>query len=120
MNGQFKFLLFRSNGKKNIGTVVSEKALRDAPQAVDDLLGFAAKGAEAIPINPTPDEAVELKIQLLKKRQAASQAKKHKKHKPAVAEVATGVVGGVAKAASKKAYVAVEHAPKGTNSKVYA
>lgn len=57
MNGQFRFVIFAANG-----IVVSDKALRDAPQAVEDLLGFPAKTASKVPINPPPDEAVELKV----------------------------------------------------------
>lgn len=50
LNGRYKFVLLRATGH-----VVSEKALKDVPAAVEDLAGGGKKLAEleAIPLNPT-------------------------------------------------------------------
>ena len=82
-------------------------------------MGFPAKGTTTIPINPPPEEAVELKVRLIQKRKAASEAKKSKK-KRASASRTPSVAGRVVKPAGKKAYVAAEHVPKGASVKVYA
>lgn len=100
-NGRFKFLVHRATGH-----VVSEKAVKEVPAVVQELVGGHAAGTAAssstgpslsvtedfIAVNPPSDQIEELKVKLAAKL-AAEREKKAKK-KAAKAAAAAGIGAG--------------------------
>lgn len=76
LNGRYRFVVHRPSGH-----VVSERALKEIPAAVEDLLGGSWQPDDMIPLNPTHDELQVLKQRLLKRMQADRDRKKAKKLK---------------------------------------
>lgn len=79
-NGNFKFFALRPSG-----IVVSEKAIKEFPQAVEEICGDSLDHFELIPINPSAEETVEIRLKLLEK-QAMEDAKKLRKKKRKMSE----------------------------------
>lgn len=74
MNGKFRFLIHRATGH-----VVSDKAIKAAPQAVAETIGAPLEGAEWIPVCPTGEELEGLKLKVAQKFAAAKAKKEAKK-----------------------------------------
>lgn len=73
-NGMYKFYAVSPAGH-----VVSEKAVKEFPDAVSDLVGGDVRGDELIPINPPEEEAAERRLTLLEKQAMQDATKKMKK-----------------------------------------
>lgn len=84
MTGSFPFVIHPSTG-----LVVSTKAIREAPQAVQDLLGSSPKTTPSIPINPSdPDRLLLVEALKIKRvEEAAAKGKSKKKSRGATAVV---------------------------------
>ncbi|KAK9814475.1 hypothetical protein WJX72_006506 [[Myrmecia] bisecta] len=74
-NGRFRFVLLR-----NTGHVISERALKQVPSAVEEHIGQQWTPADVLVLNPTAEEAEQMREQLLQKRAAAKASKKTGKH----------------------------------------
>lgn len=115
LNGHFRFVVLRPHG-----LVVSEKALRSAPDAVAELItaqgGAPQKGPQQppLPINGTAEE-----VEALRTADEATKAAKHgkRKAKPPGEHKPVAVVQEKAEA---KRFKAAEHAPAGATPAVYA
>jgi len=87
-NGTFKFYAISPSGY-----VVSEKAIKEFPDAVNDLAGGDVRDDELVPINPPEEEATERRLTLLEKQAEQEARKKTKKKRKRMGEfkaVATG------------------------------
>ena len=96
MNGRARFVVHRPTGR-----AVAERALKDAPAAVEELFGGPWTAADLIPLNPTGDELFELR-EALAARMAAERQKKLAK-KLAKRAAAAGDGNGTAAAAAAAA-----------------
>ncbi|WIA18128.1 hypothetical protein OEZ85_009606 [Tetradesmus obliquus] len=117
LNGRFQFVIHRSTGQ-----VLSERALREAPAAVEELLGGKWAADDLIPVNPQGEE-LEKRQQAVAAAAAAERAKKKakkagkEKEREKVAAAASaaldgaGVAGAVADAADGVAAVGSKRPP---------
>ncbi|CAD7695046.1 unnamed protein product, partial [Ostreobium quekettii] len=75
--GKFGFSALRKTGH-----VVSQKALKEFPQVVEDLVGEKWEAEDVIPINGTEEEVDVLRERMIKRRQAAKGKKGRKRSRP--------------------------------------
>eukprot|EP00884_Botryococcus_braunii_P009402 jgi/Botrbrau1/18463/Bobra.0072s0046.1 len=73
MNGKYRFVVLLGSGH-----VISEKAVKQCPAAVEEHIGYKFVKADLLPINGTPEEVEVLREALLERR-AAAKAKRVKK-----------------------------------------
>lgn len=73
-NGTYKFYAVSPAGQ-----VVSEKAIKEFPDAVSDLVGGDVQRDQLIPINPPEEEAAERRLTLLERQALRDATKKTKK-----------------------------------------
>lgn len=85
LNGKYKFKVVRSSGH-----VLSERALKEVPQAVEELVGKKVSPSDLLTVNPPPEEYSQLREALLEQRAAARAAKKEGKKAAAGAKRAAG------------------------------
>ncbi|KAL4440746.1 hypothetical protein ABPG77_000455 [Micractinium sp. CCAP 211/92] len=88
-NGKSRFVVLRRSGH-----VLSERALKEVPKVVEEMVGGPWKPEELLQVNPTGEELQGMREALLLKRTAERAAKKDKKKGKAGAAVAAN--GGVA------------------------
>lgn len=99
LNGRFPFVIHRPTGQ-----VLSERALREAPAAVEELLGGKWAADDLIPVNPQGEE-LEKRQQAVAAALAAERARKKakkagkEKDKAAAAAAVAGAGGAAADAA---------------------
>lgn len=76
LNGRFRFVVMRSSGH-----VISERALKEVPAAVGDLIGGDGiwQAADLLPVNGTEEEVATLREALLMSRAAEKAVKAAKK-----------------------------------------
>ncbi|KAL3158830.1 hypothetical protein ABBQ32_011556 [Trebouxia sp. C0010 RCD-2024] len=79
LNGRFRFSVLKCTGH-----VISERALKQIPQAVEEHVGQKWTSEDVVPLNGTVDEVEQLRDAMLARR-AAIKAKKGKKAAKAVA-----------------------------------
>lgn len=125
-NGRARFVVL-----KKCGTVISEKALKQFAEAVDEHVGYKVSKEDAMPLNP-PKEKVEAMRDALVVERMAVKAKKDKKRKEKAGEgVAVGAAGRKGSGSPEetafpvpekptKKWKASEHVPTGASSKIYA
>ncbi|KAL6753892.1 Rtf2 RING-finger-domain-containing protein [Haematococcus lacustris] len=99
-NGRFKFIVHRPTG-----WVLSEKAVKEAPSVVAELLGSNPAGEDWIPVNPSGEQVDELKAKLAAKLAAERERKARKK---AGSKAATGAAAAADKAAALELQPAVQ------------
>lgn len=80
LNGRFRFCVLR-----NTGHVVSERALKQIPQAVEEHVGQKWTSEDLIPINGTVEEVEQLRDAMLARRAALKSKKKDKQAAKAAA-----------------------------------
>lgn len=85
MGGKGRFVAIRSSGH-----VVSERALKEVPAVVEELVGCKWSAEDLLVLNPAADELEGMREALLAKREAARAAKKEKKRDKAAANGANG------------------------------
>lgn len=86
-NGKYKFVIFRKSGH-----VLSERALKEVPAVVEEMVGGKWEASDLLPVNPSGEELQQMREALLLKRTAERAAKKEKKKDKAAA--AAAAVGG--------------------------
>ncbi|KAG2440121.1 hypothetical protein HXX76_004235 [Chlamydomonas incerta] len=103
-NGRYKFVILRPSG-----LVVSERAIKEVPAAVEELAGAGGKKLaelESIPVNPTGEQLEQLRAKLAARaaeKAGKAASKKDKKRSAAAAAAdgeaaATGAAGAAAPA----------------------
>uniref|UniRef100_A0A383WIC7 Ubiquitin-like domain-containing protein n=1 Tax=Tetradesmus obliquus TaxID=3088 RepID=A0A383WIC7_TETOB len=103
LNGRFQFVIHRPTGQ-----VLSERALREAPAAVEELLGGKWAADDLVSVNPQGEE-LEKRQQVVAAAAAAERAKKKakkagkEKEREKAAAAATGDAGGGAGAVADAA-----------------
>ncbi|GAB4820969.1 hypothetical protein N2152v2_008015 [Parachlorella kessleri] len=98
MNGKYKFVVVRRTGH-----VLSERAVKEVPQVVEELVGFKPGAADLLAVNPPAEELLELREKLLEQRAAARAAKKDGKKASKAAAPAVGAAVGEKRAAAAEA-----------------
>ncbi|CAL8469337.1 g8878 [Coccomyxa elongata] len=74
MNGRYRF-----SALKKSGHVISEKALKEVPAAVEELVGGKWAQEDVLPLNGAPEEVQQLREHMLLQRAAAKAKKERKK-----------------------------------------
>eukprot|EP00198_Chlamydomonas_reinhardtii_P006336 XP_001695672.1 predicted protein [Chlamydomonas reinhardtii] len=104
-NGRYKFVILRPSG-----LVVSEKAVKEVPAAVEELAEAGGKKLaelESIPVNPTGEQLEQLRAKLAaraaEKAKAAASKKDKKRSAAAAADEAAGAAGVAAPTAGRGA-----------------
>ena len=102
MNGAFRFSVHVKTGH-----VLSDRAVKDAPRAVAEILGMEAKPEDWLPLNGSADVVKILKDKLMTKRRVS---KKSKKRHPMASDSKH----------PKKKRTAVDYAPEEASKQIYA
>jgi len=111
MNGRFRFYCVRPSG-----LVVSQRAVREAKECVEELSGGTVEG-NLLPLNGTEDEVRALRDKWEKDQQAK---KKKKKKKRARQGDGKDKQDGKKRKEGKKEFTATDVMPEGANKEVYA
>ncbi|WIA38428.1 hypothetical protein OEZ86_001753 [Tetradesmus obliquus] len=114
LNGRFQFVIHRPTGQ-----VLSERALREAPAAVEELLGGKWAAEDLIPVNPQGEElekrqqamAAAAAAERVKKKAKKAGKEKEREKAAAAAGDAAGGAGAVADAADGVAAVGSKRLP---------
>lgn len=102
MNGCYRFSVY-----KETGHVVSDKAIKEAPKAVSEILGAEFTSEDWLPLNGDPEVVQNLKDKMISKR------KKVKSKKTKRSNAQTDSV-------PKKKLRATDYAPKDASMNIYA
>ncbi|KAL4457462.1 hypothetical protein ABPG75_012327 [Micractinium tetrahymenae] len=111
-NGKSRFVVLRRSGH-----VLSERALKEVPKVVEEMVGGPWQPQDLLPVNPAGDELQGMREALLLKRTAERAAKKEKKKDKATAAAAAGNGGAAAAAAAAAAPAAGENGKAGAGGK---
>ncbi|KAL0044635.1 hypothetical protein WJX82_003672 [Trebouxia sp. C0006] len=88
LNGRFRFLVLR-----NSGDVVSERAIKQVPVAVEEHVGQTWAAIDVLPLNGTVEEVEQLREAMLAKRAAIKAKKKDKKASKVQSRLASSGAG---------------------------
>ena len=102
MNGTFRFSVHVKTGH-----VLSDRAIKDAPRTIAEILGMEAEAADWLPLNGSADVVKVLKDKLVAKRKIS---KKSKKRHPMSSDSKR----------PKKKRTAVDYAPEEASKQIYA
>ncbi|GFR53085.1 hypothetical protein Agub_g15795 [Astrephomene gubernaculifera] len=97
-NGRYKFVVLRPSGH-----VVSEKALKEVPAVVEELVGGKLKELETIPVNPNGEQLEQLRARVAARLAEKAAAKKDKKRSAAAAAALAAPANGTAIASRRSA-----------------
>ncbi|GLC40062.1 hypothetical protein PLESTF_000933400 [Pleodorina starrii] len=92
LNGRYRFVVLRPSGH-----VVSEKALKEVPAVVEEMVGKKVSEMETIPVNPTGEQLEQLRARVAARLAEKGASKKDKKRSAAAAAaVAAGAAAAPA------------------------
>ncbi|KAG2493539.1 hypothetical protein HYH03_008353 [Edaphochlamys debaryana] len=91
LNGRYKFVVLRPSG-----LVVSEKAVKEVPAAVEELAGRKVAECDPLPINPTGEELDRLRARLMARAAEKADKAASKKDKKRSAAAAAATAGAAA------------------------
>eukprot|EP00210_Caulerpa_lentillifera_P005670 g5422.t1 len=113
-NGCFQFSVHVPSGY-----VLSERAIKEAPQAVEELIGQKSNGEDWLPLNGSPELVKKLKDKMVSKRKLKS--KKRMRNNDSLQVEKRKVESDLSGTEKKKKKAgAEEYAPKKASKKVYA